>query len=77
MSLALLLPSTETLTIDGSFPGGLLLYLEVGKGLDVTSSLETNFGARSSQIHQIREKTWEFCYHKTQKLGENPTFGVI
>ena len=39
--------------------GGVLLYLEVGKGLDLTSSLEANFGGRSSQIHQIREKTWE------------------
>ena len=37
-------------------PTGVLQYLEVGKGLDLTSSLEANFRARSSQIHQIREK---------------------
>ena len=30
-----------------------------GGGLDLTSSLEAKFGDRSSQIHQIRGKTWE------------------
>ena len=31
-----------------------------GRGaLDLTSTLEAKFGARSSQVHQIRGKTWE------------------
>ena len=29
----------------------------VQEGLDLTSSLEAKFGARSSQVHQIRGKT--------------------
>ena len=45
-------------------------------GLDLTSSLEAKFRARSSQVHQIRGKIGKFCYHKTQKLGKNPNFGV-
>ena len=36
----------------------------------------SKFVARSSQVHQIRGRTWE-VYHKMQKLGKNPNFGVI
>ena len=54
-------------------PGG---YFHIGRsgGLDLTSSLETKFGARLSQV---QEKLGKFCCHKTQKLGKNPNFGVI
>ena len=44
--------------------------------MDLTSSSEAKFGARSSQVHQIRGKLGNFCYYKTQKLGKNPNFGV-
>ena len=50
-----------------------------GGGLEISSSLEAKFGARSrsSQVHQIRGKLGKFCYHKMQKLGKDPNFGVI
>ena len=41
------------------------------RGLDLTSSLEAKFGARFSQVHQIRGKFGTFCYHKAQNLGKN------
>ena len=58
------------------FPG-VLPNKEVGGGLDLTSSLEAKFGARSSQIHQIREKTWEVLSPQDAKVGKSPNFGVI
>ena len=45
--------------------------------MDFTSSLEAKFGARSGQVHEIRGKLGKFRYHKTQKLGKSPNFGVI
>ena len=60
--------------------GGVLPNKEVGGGgLDLTSSLEAKFGARSGQVHQLKleEKLGKFCHHKTQKLGKSPNFGVI
>ena len=58
---------------------GVLPDKEVGEGgaLDLTSSLEAKFGARSGQVHQIRGKLGKYCHHKTQKLGKGPNFGVI
>ena len=41
--------------------------------LDLTSSLEAKFGARSDQLHQ---KLGKFCYYKMQKLGEIPVLGT-
>ena len=45
--------------------------------MDLTSSLEAKFGARSGQVHQIRGKTWEVLLpqDKTQKLGKIPILG--
>ena len=59
-------------------PGGYFQVRRPGS-LDLTSSLEAKFGARSGQVHQIRlrRKFGKFCYHKTQKLGKSPNFGVI
>ena len=50
-------------------------YLHIG--LDHTSSSEAKFGARSSQAHQIRGKTWEFLLPQDAKVGEISNFGVI
>ena len=46
-----------------------------GRGdMDLTSSLEEKFGARSGKAHQ-EEKLGKFCYHKMQKLGKIPILG--
>ena len=47
--------------------------------LDLKSSLKAKFGARSSEVHQIRGKTWEVLLPqlRTQKLGKNTNLGVI
>ena len=45
-------------------------------GLDLTSSLEETFGARSSQVYQIRGKTWEILLPQDVKVGKNPNFGI-
>ena len=47
-----------------------------GGGLDLISSLDAKFGARSGQVHQIRGKTWEILLPQKTKVGKNPTFGV-
>ena len=38
--------------------------------MDLTSSLEAKYGARSGQVHQIRGKAWEVLLSQEQKLGE-------
>ena len=43
-------------------------------GLDLTSSLEAKFGAESSQVHQIRGKTWEVLLPEDTKVGEKSQF---
>ena len=40
-----------------------------GGGLDLTSSLEAKFGARFSQVHQIRGKIWEVLLPQDAKFG--------
>ena len=45
-----------------------------GGGLDLTSSLEAKFGARSSQVHQIRGKTWEVLLPQDAKVGKESQF---
>ena len=45
--------------------------------MDLISSLEAKFGARSSQIHQIGGKTLEVLLPQDAKVGKNPNFGVI
>ena len=45
--------------------------------MDLTSSLEAKFGARSGQVHQIRGKTWEVLSPQDAKVGKSPNFGVI
>ena len=51
-------------------PGG-------GGGVDLTSSLEAKFGARSGQVQQIRGKTWEVLSPQGAAVGKSPNFGVI
>ena len=45
-----------------------------GGGLDLTSSLEAKFGARSGQVHQIRGKTWEILLPQDAKVGKKFQF---
>ena len=66
-------------------PRGVLPYQEVGGGeggLHLASSLEAKFGARFSQVHQIRGKIWGvLLLHTTRKNWERITilgaFAVI
>ena len=58
-------------------PRGVLPNKEVGGGLDLTSSLEAKFGARSGQVHQTRGKTWEVLSPHNAKVGKSPNFRVI
>ena len=46
-----------------------------GGGLDLTSSLEAKVGARFSQGHQIRGKTWEILLPQDAKVGKIPILG--
>ena len=61
------------------FPRGVLTYQEVGwlrwgGGLDLTSSLEAKFGSRSSQVHQIRGKSWEVLLPQDAKVRKGSQF---
>ena len=51
-------------------PRGVLPNKEVGGGLDLTSSLEAKFGAKSGQVHKIRGKIWEVLSPKDAKVGK-------
>ena len=55
---------------------GVLPNKEVGGGggLDLTSSLEAKFGARSGQVHQIRGKIWEVLSPQDAKVGTKSQF---
>ena len=58
-------------------PGG---YFQIrrsgggGGGLDLTSSLEEKFGARSGQVHEIRGKTWKVLSPQDAKVGKKSQF---
>ena len=45
--------------------------------MDLTSSSEAKFGARSGQVRQIEGKTWEVLSPQDAKVGKSPNFGVI
>ena len=45
-----------------------------GTWLDLTSSLEAKFGARSGQVHQIRGKSWEVPLPQDAKVGKKSQF---
>ena len=51
-----------------------ILRGRVGGGLDLTSSLEAKFGARSGRVHQIRGKTWEVLSPQDPKVGKKSKF---
>ena len=55
-------------------PQGILRSRGGRGGLDLTSTLEAKFGARSSQVHQIRGKAWEVLLPQDAKVGENSQF---
>ena len=44
-------------------------------GLDLASSLDAKFGARFSQVHQIREKIWGVLLLQDAKIGKESQFG--
>ena len=46
-----------------------------GGGLDLASSLEAKFGARFSQVHQIRRKSWGvLLLQDAKKIGKESQF---
>ena len=51
-------------------PRGVLPNKKVGGGLDLTSSLGAKVGAKSSQVHQMRGKTWEVLSPQDTKVGK-------
>ena len=57
-------------------PRGVLPNKEVGGGggLDLTSSLEAKFGARSGQVHQLRGKIWKVLSPQDAKVGKKSQF---
>ena len=61
------------------YPGRVLPYQEVGGGggvgdLYLASSLEAKFGARFSQVHQIRRKIWGVLLLQDAKIGKESQF---
>ena len=55
--------------------GGVLPNKEVGDlDLDLTSSSDAKFGARSGQVHQIKGKSWEFLSTQDVKVGKKSQF---
>ena len=54
-------------------PGGTTILRGEG-GLNLASSLEAKFGARSSQVHQIRGKTWELLLPQDTKVVRESQF---
>ena len=67
----------------GAGPRGGYFHIRRSGGLDLTSSSEAKFGARSNQVHQIRGKTWEpsvitrrKSWGKISILGSNLKFRV-
>ena len=47
-----------------------------GRGaLDLTSSLEAKFGARSGQVHQIKGNVWEVLLPQDAKARKKSQFG--
>ena len=54
-------------------PGGT--FISGGRGgLDLASSLEAKFGARFSQVHQIRGKIWGVLSLQDAKFGKESQF---
>ena len=48
-----------------------------GGGLDLASSLEAEFGARFSQVHQIRGKIWGGLLLQDAKIGKESQFSGL
>ena len=58
-----------------SAPGGYFhIRRSGGGGLDLASSLEAKFGARFSQVHQIKEKIWGALLLQDAKIGKESQF---
>ena len=56
--------------MSSSQPKGGISILGGRGGLNLTSSSEAKFGARSGQVHLIRGKTWEGLLLQDAKVGE-------
>ena len=59
--------------VDPQAPGGYFQIRRSG-GLDLTSSLEAKFGARSGQVHKIGGKIWDVLSPKDAKVGKKSKF---
>ena len=70
--LSFLLHPREGTSISGGRGGG-----GGGGGLDLASSLEAKFGARFSQVHQIRGKIWGVLLLQDAKIGKESQFWGI
>ena len=55
-------------------PGGYFQIRRSGGGLNLTLSLEAEFGARSGQVHKIRGKIWEVLSPKDAKVRKKSQF---
>ena len=51
-------------------PGGGYLHIRRSGALDLTSSFDSKFGARSGQVHQIRGKIREILLPQDTKVGK-------
>ena len=60
--------------VEAELPGGVPANKEMG-GLDVTSSLEAKYGAKSGQVHQIRGKIWKVLSPQDAKVWKSPNLG--
>ena len=56
------------------YPGGGYFHIRRSGGLDLASSLEAKFGARFSQVHQIRGKIWGVLSLQDAKIGKESQF---
>ena len=54
--------------------GGTSISVGRGGDLDLASSLEAKFGARFSQVHQIRGKIWGALSLQDAKIGKESQF---
>ena len=53
---------------------GRYFHIRRSGGLDLASGLEAKFGARFSEVHQIRGKIWGVLSLQDAKIGKNHNF---
>ena len=65
---------SEKQEVNHTFLQFILLSSLLFGGLDLASSLEAKFGARFSQVHQIRGKIWGVLLLQDAKIGKESQF---